>query len=85
MERGRLAKYPVSRPLGRGLFELRGDAGREHVRFIYFFQPGQRVIFVLASFKGQRTLPDSVIKRARAIRDTLIAEPELIDGVAEIH
>ncbi len=85
LEHGNAAKQPVSKPLKHGLFELRGDAGRQHVRFVYFFQPGQRIIFVVGSLKDQRTLPKRTLQRARQIRETLLKEPELLNVVTQIH
>lgn len=47
-ERGNMLRVPQSRPLGNGLFELRGD----QVRIFYMFRPGRRI-----------TLLDGIIKK----------------------
>lgn len=85
LEQGNQTKFPVSRPLGNGLFELRASTGREHIRFLYFFASEQRIVFILAAPKDQRRLPKRILKQARDIKDTLKAAPELMDGLVEVH
>lgn len=81
MQHGNQTKPPISKPLGKGLFELVA----KNVRFLYFFQPGKKIIIVLGAFKDQRTLPKRIIDRARDIRDTLLSEPELMNELTKIH
>ena len=85
MERGNAAREPISKHLEDGIFELKADRKRVRVRFFYFFQPGRRIIFVHSVFKDQRTLDRRDIDRAKAVRDTLLAEPELKNEITQIH
>lgn len=82
---GNAARSPVSRKVGDGVFECRADAKRVHARLLYFFQPGKRIIIAIGVLKDQRRLPRKVIEKAEKIRATLLAQPELMDGLTEIH
>ena len=82
---GNMAHAPVSKPLGDRLFECRATAGNRHVRFLYFFRPGKVIVIAVAIFKDQRKTPRSAIDRAKRIRDTLLAEPELMNELTTIH
>jgi putative component of toxin-antitoxin plasmid stabilization module len=65
MMKGNMAKEPVSKPLGDGLFELRADSADHHARFPFCFLPGQRIVVIDAQYKDQRTLPQAVINNAK--------------------
>jgi putative component of toxin-antitoxin plasmid stabilization module len=82
---GNMARAPVSKPLEDGIFECRARAKRQHVRFLYFFQPGKIVVFAVATFKDQSKVPRSAIDKAKKIRDALLKSPELIDEFTKIH
>lgn len=73
MIKGNLAKEPISKPLGGGLFELRADSADRHARLLFGFLPGQRIVFVDARYKDQRTLPPAVIARAKKAVQSLKA------------
>lgn len=85
MEHGNEATYPVSKPLGGRLFQLRADRQRKRARFLYFFQPDNKIIIVLGAFKDQRTLPKATIAKARVIREALVSNPELMNDLTKIH
>ena len=84
-ERGNLAVWPVSRKLTgyEGLYELRANIGKRHVRFFYFFHGRYEIIFVYSCFKEQHM--KGHYKKAANIRKTLLQSPELLDGVTEVH
>ena len=75
---GNLAREPVSKFLRdtNRLFETKIRAGRRQVRFLYFFQPGKKVVFVVAIKKDQRTLSGAAIKRAEKIKRDIERNPE---------
>ncbi len=62
---GNLLGMPISKPLGRGLFELR-ITGNNHIRIFYCFHEG--VIYLLhAIFKQQQSIPRKDIEYARKL------------------
>lgn len=71
---GNQAGYPVTEPLGDGLFEVRARAQKVRIRLLFGYLPGQRIVFVWGGTKNQRTLPARVIARARA----LLAEAQAV-------
>ncbi|HET9853500.1 MAG TPA: type II toxin-antitoxin system RelE/ParE family toxin [Methylomirabilota bacterium] len=58
---GNALRFPRSRPLGAGLFELRISVPDGTLRLLYCFRPGRRVI-VLHGFakKTQKTPPEDL-------------------------
>jgi phage-related protein len=66
--RGNLCRSPVTECLGEGIFELRVRAGKEQSRFLYFFEYGQRVIFVVAFWKKSQKTPRDKIELAKQKR-----------------
>lgn len=80
LEKGNLAKRPVSAPLGDGIFELRGG---KSARFLFFFGPDRRIIFVVGILKDQRAVPRSVIDEAKKIRKRLASGKEAAHAVSE--
>ena len=69
-EYGNMAREPLSKSLGDGIFELRSIFGNDIVRILYFFD-GQRIIIATNGFvkKQQRTPPAEIelAKRRRKI------------------
>jgi phage-related protein len=65
--KGNLATFPVTEPLGDGLFEVRGRHKRVRIRFLFGFMPGQRIVFVWGGKKDQRRLPQAAINAARRL------------------
>jgi len=63
-ERGNLLREPRSKPLGDGLFELRG----KQVRIFYTFRPGQRIVLLDGMIKKRNDIPPEVVKRVRALQ-----------------
>jgi hypothetical protein len=66
---GNMATPPVTKALGKGLFELRAVAGRVRIRLLFGYLPGQRIVFVWGGTKDQRTLPPRTIQAARRLLD----------------
>lgn len=81
LEKGNLAKRPVSAPLRDGIFELRA----KKVRLLFYFQPGQQMIFVVGIFKDQREVPPEDIDRAIDIRNRLAFRLEIPRGITRTH
>jgi hypothetical protein len=52
---------PLSKALGRGLFELRGPACG--VRLFYVFRPGHRVVILDGYLKKRQDIPRGVLMR----------------------
>jgi len=63
-ERGNLLREPRSKPLGDGLFELRG----KQVRIFYTFRPRQRIVLLDGMIKKRNDIPPEVVKRVRALQ-----------------
>lgn len=81
LEMGNLAKRPASSPLRDQILELRAKTAR----LLFFFQPGQRIIFVVGFFKRQDEVPPAEIDKAIAIRRILLEQRESIYGIRNIH
>lgn len=45
-QKGNLATFPITEPLGGGLFEVRGRSKKVRIRLLFGFLPGQRIVFV---------------------------------------
>jgi hypothetical protein len=72
-ERGNTLRSRHSRPLGDGLFELRGH----QVRIFYMFLPGRQIRLLDGIIKQQDEIPQRVLKRVRkAMADISKAEKE---------
>lgn len=65
-EVGNLAKAPLSKPLGQGVFELRVGAGRHEVRILYAFFPGRKIVLLHGILKKTRAVPSQDLHTARA-------------------
>jgi hypothetical protein len=70
--RGNQVGYPITEPLGDGLFEVRARYKKVRIRVLFGFAPGQKILVVWGGTKDQRRLPPETIKRAR----TLLAEAQ---------
>jgi hypothetical protein len=65
--KGNRAGPPVTDSFGDGLFELRAKWRKIHIRALFGFLPGQRIVFVLGALKDQRKLPARDLERARKL------------------
>ena len=63
-ERGNLLRFPASRALGDGLFELRLDLDRVAWRITYFYAADRRIV-LLTVFRKQRQNERAEVQRAR--------------------
>lgn len=81
LEKGNLAKRPISAPLRDGIFELRANTAR----LLFYFQPGQKMIFVVGLLKDQRVVPPEEIDKAIEIRTSLASGLEKIHGITRTH
>ena len=70
-EYGNLIRFPHSKPIGNGLFELR-VVGATHVRIIYFFH-GNKVILVHGFIKKRQKLAQRDIEFALDMRQKYLA------------
>jgi hypothetical protein len=82
--KGNRAGYPLTEPLGDGLFEFRARYKRVRVRLLFGFLPEHRIVFVWGGTKDQRRLPPDIIQRARTLLAEAIALQERIN-VAHLH
>ena len=70
-ERGNTLREPHSKPVERGLFELR----RNQVRIFYTFRPGRRIVLFDGIVKKQDKIPPRVLEHLRGLlRDLLSGE-----------
>lgn len=81
-EHGNRARMPVSKPLGDGIFELRGKTTRHQARLLYFFLPNRRIVFARAFFKKSRAVPPSEIKKAQQIKKLVTSTPGGVYGIS---
>ena len=72
-ERGNQLRAPISRPLGKGLFELRIHVGRSQRRISYYFARQRRIV-LLTAFRKQRQTERAEIQRARKAMRRCIVE-----------
>ncbi len=68
-ESGNALRMPHSKPLGEGLFELRG----RQVRIFYVFRRGHRVVLLDGMIKKRGDIPSAVLKRMRRYQRELEA------------
>lgn len=68
-ESGNALRMPHSKPLGEGLFELRG----RQVRIFYVFRPDRRIILLDGMIKKRGDIPSTVLKRLRRFQRELDA------------
>jgi hypothetical protein len=78
---GNRAGYPVTEPLGDGLFELRGRCQKVRMRLLFGFLPGQRIVFVWGTIKKTRTLSPADLKMARELLVEATTMQETLDAV----
>ncbi len=64
-ERGNLCREPISKNLGDGIFELRGQRG---TRIFFYFRPNREIVFVHSVVKRQRKVDRADIEIATKIR-----------------
>ncbi|MGH7753461.1 MAG: type II toxin-antitoxin system RelE/ParE family toxin, partial [Gemmatimonadales bacterium] len=62
-ERGNTLRMPHSKPLGKGLFELRG----QQVRLFYTFRPGRRIVLLDGLVKKRGDIPAAAVARLRGL------------------
>ena len=82
--KGNRAGFPLTEPMGEGLFEFRARYKRLRARLLFGFLPGQRIVIVWGGFKDQRRLTPEVINRARVLLAEASAIQERIN-VAQLH
>lgn len=68
-ERGNTLRPPHSKPLGAGLFELRGN----QVRIFYVFRPGRRVTLLHGILKKQDEIPLKEMRHVRRLQQAVLA------------
>ena len=72
-EDGSRLRFPASRSLGGGLFELRVDFGRVARRVTFYFAQDRRIV-LLTTFRKQRQNERAEVRRARGAMRRCIAE-----------
>lgn len=63
-EKGNLAKEPVSKPLGDGIFEVKANQARA----LFYFETGRRIVFVHGLIKKKGKIDPKEIKLAKRRR-----------------
>lgn len=63
-ELGTAIKMPYSRPMERGIYELRIQAGNDISRIFYFFYIGQQIILTNGFIKKTQVTPRSELEKA---------------------
>jgi hypothetical protein len=58
-DQGNRLRPPRSKPLGDGLFEMRG----QQVRIFYTFRPGRRIVLLDGMVKKRNDIPSEVLAR----------------------
>jgi hypothetical protein len=71
-EKGNKTGEPIVRYLEDGLCELKA----KNERFIFFYQPGKNIIFVVAAHKNQRKLSRNYFDKAKHRRRKILSEQE---------
>lgn len=66
-------RLPQSKPLGRGLFELRDPCG---IRIFYVFRPGRRVMILGGYLKKRQDIPGRVLRMMRNYQADVEANDE---------
>ena len=69
---GHELRLPHSRALGSGLYELR-DVG-SGIRLFYILLPGHRAVLLDGLTKKRDDIPDSTMKRLRALQNAVLVE-----------
>jgi hypothetical protein len=69
LSRADVLRPPLSKALGRGLFELRGPACG--VRIFYVFRPGRRVVILDGYLKKRQDIPPGVLSLMRRYKADL--------------
>lgn len=77
-EDGSRLRFPASRPLGDGLFELRVDLGRTARRITFYFADDRRIV-LLTTFRKQRQNERAEVRRARRALRRCIAEGHAVE------
>lgn len=77
-ERGNRLRFPASRPLGDGLFELRFELGRTAQRVTFYFADAQRIV-LLTVFQKQRQQENVEIRRAHRAMRRCVAEGHSVE------
>lgn len=70
---GPALREPDTKPLGRGLFELRIQLGSDAERAFFFFVEGARIVVTHAITKRSQRTPRREIERARGMRADWLA------------
>ena len=68
---GNLLEMPMSKPLGKGLFELR-VMGNTHIRIFYCFHKN-RIYLLHAIVKKNRRIPKQDIRLARGLMKRIVS------------
>lgn len=63
-ENGPRVRFPLSRPMGNGLFELRINVSGDATRIFYFFYKGKRIVLTNGFIKKTNKTPHREIEVA---------------------
>lgn len=77
-EDGNRLRFPASRALGDGLFELRVNLGRTARRITFYFADSRRIV-LLTTFRKQRQNERAEVRRARRAMQQCIAEGHVVE------
>ena len=71
-EYGNLLREPYSKPLGDGIFELRGQVGNDISRILYFFYFEGKIIITNGFIKKTQKTPKNEIEKAKQFRKDFV-------------
>ncbi|MBR4139913.1 MAG: type II toxin-antitoxin system RelE/ParE family toxin [Lachnospiraceae bacterium] len=71
-EHGNLLREPYSKPLGDGIFELRGQVGNDISRILYFFYFEGKIIVTNGFIKKTQKTPKNEIEKAKQYRKEFV-------------
>jgi hypothetical protein len=68
-------------PVEDGILECRAKSARHQVRLLFCFQPGKRVVILLAVLKAQRKLEHADIEEAKRRKAIIEAQAGFTGGL----
>lgn len=84
-EKGNQCRFPASAPLEDGIFELRVKSSRRQARLLYYFEQGQKIIFVHAFIKKMQKASRSDIETAKRNKRTIEEGRDGAHGINLTH
>ena len=84
-EHGNLLREPYSKPLGDGIFELRGQVGNDISRILYFFYFEGKIIVTNGFIKKTQKTPKNEIEKAKQYRKEFVERWEKDEKIGWLY